>query len=41
MKPKQHIDITVPAKFKGLWKPYRYKVFYGGRGSGKSQAVAD
>lgn len=41
MKPKQHIDITVPAKFKGLWKPYRYKVFYGGRGSGKTHAIAE
>ncbi|MDE7033890.1 MAG: PBSX family phage terminase large subunit [Mucispirillum sp.] len=41
MKPKQHIDITVPAKFKGLWKPYRYKVLYGGRGSGKTHAIAE
>lgn len=26
---------------KGLFKPYRYKIIYGGRGSGKSWAVAD
>jgi phage terminase large subunit len=25
----------------GLFKPYRYKVIYGGRGSGKSWAIAD
>lgn len=41
MKPKRHIDIEVPKKFKGLWKPYRYKVFYGGRGSGKTHAIAE
>ena len=40
MKPKQHIDIEVPKKFKGLWEPCRYKVFYGGRGSGKTHAIA-
>lgn len=27
--------------FKELWRPHRYKVFYGGRGSGKSWAVAE
>ncbi len=31
--------IPIPA-FAELYKPHRYKVFYGGRGSGKSQAVA-
>lgn len=41
MKPKQHIDIEVPEKFKGLWEPCRYKVFYGGRGSGKTHAIAE
>ena len=40
MKPKRHIDITVPVKFKELWKERRYKVLYGGRGSGKTHAVA-
>ena len=33
-------NITFPAKFKPLFSPYRYKVFYGGRGSGKSWCVA-
>ena len=41
MKPKCHIDIEVPEKFKSLWKPCRYKVFYGGRGSGKTHAIAE
>lgn len=27
--------------FVELWRPHRYKVFYGGRGSGKSWAVAE
>ena len=27
--------------FADLWRPHRYKVFYGGRGSGKSWAVAE
>nr|DAV51106.1 MAG TPA: large terminase [Caudoviricetes sp.] len=26
--------------FREIWRPHRYKVFYGGRGSGKSWAVA-
>ena len=25
----------------GLYEPYRYKIIYGGRGSGKSYAVAE
>jgi phage terminase large subunit len=29
-----------PEKMRGLFLPYRYKVFYGGRGSGKSWAFA-
>ena len=29
-----------PPKLKGLFSPYRYKVAYGGRGSGKSWAFA-
>lgn len=32
--------IEIPEKFAGLFKPYRYKVFHGGRGSGKSWSVA-
>ena len=30
----------MPSPFIGLYQPHRYKVFYGGRGSGKSWAVA-
>lgn len=30
----------MPDPFRGIWKPHSYKVFYGGRGSGKSWAVA-
>lgn len=29
-----------PSKFKDIFKPYRYKVFYGGRGGAKSQSIA-
>jgi phage terminase large subunit len=34
-------EIEFPYWAKGLFKPCRYKVLYGGRGSGKSYAVAD
>ena len=27
--------------FSELWSPHRFKVFYGGRGSGKSWAIAE
>ena len=30
----------IPPAFKGLFTPKRYKIYYGGRGGGKSQAVA-
>jgi len=33
-------DACFPAKMRGLFDPYRYKVFYGGRGSGKSWSCA-
>lgn len=33
--------IRIPAKFAGLYRPYRYKVFYGGRGGAKSWQFAD
>ena len=26
------IDASMPAAFRGLFEPHRYKVFYGGRG---------
>lgn len=32
--------IEIPEKFAGLFEPHRYKVFHGGRGSGKSWSVA-
>lgn len=33
-------NIEIPKAFKPLFEPSRYKVFYGGRGSGKSTAFA-
>lgn len=42
MKPRKHIDINCPAVFRGLWEnKCRYKVLYGGRGSGKTHQVAE
>lgn len=38
-RTKKHIEISMPAVFQEIWKPARYKVFYGGRGSGKTYAV--
>lgn len=34
------IKISLPSKFKGLLKPARYYVYYGGRGSAKSWSIA-
>lgn len=34
------MKIQIPSAFQELFKPYRYKAFYGGRGSGKSWAAA-
>lgn len=34
------IDVRMPRAFREIHKPYRYKIFYGGRGSAKSQTVA-
>lgn len=33
-------DIQFPAKLRGLFDAHRYKVAYGGRGSGKSWGYA-
>jgi phage terminase large subunit len=33
-------SIEIPEAFSGLFEPHRYKVYYGGRGSGKSWAAA-
>lgn len=42
MRPKKHIDINCPKIFTGLWKEKcRFKVLYGGRGSGKTHQVAE
>lgn len=32
--------VQVPDAFEGLFKPHRYKAFYGGRGSAKSHSIA-
>lgn len=32
--------LEIPSKFRGLWSPSRYKVYYGGRGGAKSWAFA-
>ena len=34
------VTISFPKKFKDIFKPSRYKVYYGGRGSGKSWSAA-
>lgn len=34
------VDLKLPAKLDGLFKPCRYKVMYGGRGGGKSHGAA-
>lgn len=37
----KQVDISLPAKMQPLFKPYRYKVFYGGRAAAKSHSVAE
>ena len=39
--PQASNVVQFPGWAKGLFRPHRYKVLYGGRGSGKSYAVAD
>lgn len=34
------VDIEIPKAFASIWEKNRYKVFKGGRGSGKSESVA-
>lgn len=34
------LDVKMPTAFQALFKPYRYKCFYGGRGGGKSWQIA-
>jgi phage terminase large subunit len=40
MTPKRIVDASFPAMLENLFKPVRYKVLHGGRGSGKSWAAA-
>ncbi len=37
---KKKPSVQIPNKFKPLWKPKRYKIYYGGRGAGKSWSFA-
>ena len=37
----QKINLQIPEAFTALYEPYRYKVFYGGRGGAKSWQFAD
>ncbi len=39
-RPPTEREIALPEAFRPLFVPSRYKAFYGGRGSGKSHAVA-
>lgn len=41
LQPNQLVNITLPRKLKFLLELHDYKVIYGGRGGGKSWAVAD
>jgi phage terminase large subunit len=36
----QSVRVVWPTKMRGLFEPHRYKVMYGGRGGGKSWAIA-
>lgn len=38
---KNALKISIPKIFRPLFSPHRYKVFYGGRGSGKSWSFAE
>jgi phage terminase large subunit len=33
-------EIEIPIAFQDLFRPYRFKIYYGGRGSGKSWSIA-
>lgn len=35
------LDLKIPEAYSDLFNPHRYKAYYGGRGAGKSWAVAD
>jgi phage terminase large subunit len=38
--PVEPVKLVIPAAFDEIWRPCRYKVFHGGRGSAKSWTVA-
>ena len=38
--PATQIDVQIPEAFSDLFKPARYKAFFGGRGSAKSHSFA-
>ena len=40
MNAATNINIEIPEAFQELFNPWRYKIFYGGRGSAKSWSVA-
>lgn len=40
MQKERAMKVDLPAAFRGLFEPHRYKAFYGGRGAGKSHAFA-
>lgn len=37
---RRKLDVELPEAFRELFLPFRYKAFHGGRGSGKSHAMA-
>ena len=37
---QRNLEIELPQAFRELFRPARYKAFYGGRGSGKSHSIA-
>lgn len=37
---RNEIEVKLPPKFQGLFKPARYKIYYGGRGGAKSHSIA-
>ena len=40
MQKREEKEIKLPSKFQGLFKPARYKIYFGGRGGSKSWTIA-
>ena len=40
MQKQKAVNVILPESFEDLFRPYRYKIYYGGRGSGKSWSLA-